>query len=163
MRLFPPKQPPVRFRWDYRKQRGDDRRINPYPFNWCLKKSSCRWLFNLKQNCLFILNLLSGTRIRCQMDVWTNTVDIKPHKVYLLSVSSSTNQELLISESSGIDLSSGTRSCGLDSAGGGIPYVPTTLVGKTIGSVKYPSQYHFNTLRTVDADLRFYIATVQDG
>jgi len=62
---------------------------------------------------------------------WTcgrNTVDIKPHKVYLSSLPTSTNQELLISECSGIDLSSGTRSCGLDSVGGGTPYIPTTLV-----------------------------------
>jgi hypothetical protein len=53
------------------------------------------------------------------MDVWTNNVDIKPHKVYLSSLSTSVNQELLIPDSSGIDPYSRTQSFGLNNAGVG--------------------------------------------
>ena len=71
-KLIPPKHLSLRLRLEAAERPGGDaEQKNPYPFWWCLKESSSRWLVNFRQNCVFILNLFSETRIRSGMDVWT--------------------------------------------------------------------------------------------
>ena len=142
IRVIPPKQSPIQLRSDTTgsKDVTTNEQIH-IPFAGVSKRvAAIGYLISNTAVFSFLYFLEHTSAVK-----WTcghNTVDTNSHKFYFSSLSAITNQELLISDSSAIDAYSGTRSFCLDSVGGVFLYIPTTLVGEIVGSVKYASQYH---------------------